>query len=418
MGKNISFLIALSSTLVGDPSLPAGKVEIAPEGVLLIEGRKLFPIGFTMAPLPDAKTPEGTDGLAELRAAGGNFFRSGTSGGDWDEATVQMEQAWLDAAAEHGMYCWPFLRELSELKPEDHAKEAMLRTVINRFKNHPGLGVWKNVDEPEWAKTPVADMERAYRIIKELDPNHPVCTTQAPRGTVESLRPYNVATDMLAMDIYPIGYPPGMHSLWDNKEMSMVGDYTRFLGEVAQGKPRWMVLQIAWSGVVQPGKTLRMPSFPQERFMVYQAIINGARGLFFFGGNLKQAMSPEDAKLGWNWTFWKRVLRPVIEEIGDKSPLHPAMVAPDSKLPIRVGGAQDVEFCVREAGDDLFILACKREGATVKVEFSGLPAWAEAGEVLYESPRKVNAKDGRFTDWFAPFDVHVYRFSRRTTKAD
>ena len=34
-------------------------------------------------------------------------------------------------------------------------------------------------------------------------------------------------------------------------------------------------------------------------------------------------MSPDDAKLGWNWTFWKRVLRPVMDEIGNKSPLAP-----------------------------------------------------------------------------------------------
>ena len=70
----------------------------------------------------------------------------------------------------------------------------------------------------------------------------------------------------------------------------------------------------------------------------------------------------------------------------------------------------DIESCVREVGNDIYVLACKREGKTVKVEFSGLPAWAAEGNVLYESPRKVQAKDGGFTDWFAPFDVHIYHF--------
>ena len=106
---------------------------------------------------------------------------------------------------------------------------------------------------------------------------------------------------------------------------------------VAEGKmPVWMTLQIAWSGVIKPGKTLRFPTFAEERFMTYQAIINGARGLIYFGGHIPKAMAPEDAALGWNWRFWKRVLRPVIEEIGEKSPLQPALVAPDSKLPIAV----------------------------------------------------------------------------------
>jgi len=48
----------------------------------------------------------------------------------------------------------------------------------------------------------------------------------------------------------------------------------------------------------------------------------------------------------------------------------------------------------------------------VKVEFSGLPASAGKGEVMFESPRTVEAKDGTFTDWFAPFEVHVYRFKQ------
>ena len=38
---------------------------------------------------------------------------------------------------------------------------------------------------------------------------------------------------------------------------------------------------------------------------------------------------------------------------------------------------------------------------------------AGEGDVLFESPRKVTAKDGEFSDWFAPYDVHVYKFARR-----
>ena len=77
-------------------------------------------------------------------------------------------------------------------------------------------------------------------------------------------------------------------------------------------------------------------------------------------------------------------------------------------------GADDVEFCVREVGDSIYVLACKREGNTVEVEFSGLPDWIGEGQVLYESPRRVQAHQGAFSDWFAPFDVHVYCFERQS----
>src|SRR5437660_3849677 len=157
-----------------------------------------------------------------------------------------------------------------------------------------------------------------------------------------------------------------------------------------------MVLQISWSGVLKPGKTLRFPTFPEERFMTYEAIIKGGRGLIYFGGNNEKAMTDADQALGWNWTFWKRVLRPVIEEIGTKSPLYPALVAPNSSLPIRVTPDRGIELCARQVENDLFLLACKKQGADVEVEFSGLPAEYGSAEVLYEAPRTVQSKNGKF----------------------
>ena len=393
----------------------APRVTINDGGVLIVNGRKMLPIGFSNGPPPDGRTPDGKNAFAEIKDAGGTFFRTGViAGGPWDEKTIESEQVWMDTAARYGLYCWPRLRELSSLEEGNVKKKMLLRLIVNRFKNHRGLLLWKNVDEPQWGGTPVETMIRAYSIIKELDPHHPVGLTHAPRGTLEQLRPYVAAADVLLLDIYPIGYPPGRHSLWQNKEISMVGDYTKFIKEVADGKPVWMVLQIAWSGVIKPGKTLRLPTFAQERFMTYQALINGARGLVYFGGHIEKAMAPKDAELGWNWTFWRRVLRPVLEEVGNNSPLAPALVAPDSELPVRVSGTDDVEFCVREAGDCIYILACKRDGAAVEVKFSGLPAWVSEGQVMYESPRKVEVNKGTFTDWFAPFDVHVYCFARQS----
>jgi hypothetical protein len=69
---------------------------------------------------------------------------------------------------------------------------------------------------------------------------------------------------------------------------------------------------------------------------------------------------------------------------------------------------------VRETGQDIYVLACKKEGPNVRVRFSGLPKKIDgkgAGRVIFEEPRKVDAKDGTFADWFGPFEVHVYKFS-------
>ena len=406
-------LVVFLSVSVPTRVAAASKVTINSDHVLVFNGRNVFPIGFTMPPPPDGKTPSGKNAIEELHDAGANFLRTGLMGAPWTEAAFDREQQYQDRAAKYGMFCLVNLRELGSIGLGDEAKEALLRKLIGRFKDHPGMGLWKHVDEPEWGKHPIPPMSRATEIIRELDPDHPIEITQAPRGTVEALKAYNVTTDIIAADIYPIGYPPGTHSLLPNKEISMVGDYTKKMMEVAEGKmPVWMTLQIVWSGVIKPGKTLRFPTFPEERFMAYQAIINGARGLIFFGGHIPKAMTSEDAALGWNWRFWQRVLRPVIEEIGEKSRLYPALVAPNSPLDLRIHGATDVEVCVREVDDQIFVLACKREGKTVNVTFSGLPANISRGEVMFEPPRMVDVKEGAFSDWFAPFEVHVYRFAR------
>jgi hypothetical protein len=417
------------SVLVGccagsiDVRAEPSRVEVAPEGVVSINGRKVFSIGLTLPPAPDAKTPSGKGALQEFHDAGVTFIRTGPTWDyvkdrplEWNDEWFKRERAYMDAAAKAGVWVMPTLKELSTVKPGDTEQEAKLRAVIRRFRDHPGLGVWKGSDEPQWGKKSVESVVRAYQIIKEEDRDHPVWIVQAPRGSVAELRPYTAGYDIGGVDVYPIGYPPGTHLEGpnENREISMIGDYARKQRQVEQGRrPFWFTLQIAWSGVEGPAKTLRFPTFPQERFMTYEAIINGARGLVYFGGSLPSTLSEKDRSYGWNWTFWERVLRPVFEEVGAKSPLAAALCAPESKLAVKAQG-NDVELCVREVGREVFVLACCRDPRkTAKVTFSGLPRELGEGDVMYESPRKVKAAGGEFTDWFGPFEVHVYRFRRQ-----
>jgi hypothetical protein len=387
----------------------ANKMTYGPDLVFQIDGKKVFPIGFTVPPPADGKTPTGKNGIQELADAGATFMRTGK--GKWNKEEIAEEQKYEDAAARTGMHCLIYLGDLASIKPDETKREALLREVVNRFKNHPGFGAWKGADEPEWGKHPLAPLMRAREIVRDLDPNHPMVLIQAPRGTVESMRKYNGTADVVGADIYPVSIPPGVHSQFKtNTEINMVGDYTRIMSQVGEGRmPVWMVLQIAFSGTVNPGRKLIMPTYQQERFMTYEAIINGARGLLYFGGSLPQAMNRRDAKLGWNWGFWYSVLRPVVAQIGDKSPLYPALLEANSALPVKSNVA-DIEYCVREAGGNVFLLACKRNRGTADVMFSGLPGSVTAGEVLFEpAARQVSVKNGAFTDRFTQFDVHVYK---------
>lgn len=430
MVEYIRLAIAIAAMVCGraaasaQPNTAPTKVAITPVQVLSINGTKVFPIGFTMPPPPDGTTPSGKPALAELRSAGGLFIRTGpmweAEGGRkdhaWNSEWADREKAYMTAAAKVGMYCVPWLKELSEVDAQHPEREDQLRQVVRSFKNDPALLAWKGADEPQWGNRPVPSLARAQEIIHEEDPDHPVWIVQAPRGTVAELKPYNATYDIGGVDVYPVSYPPGVHLAASdtNRDISVIGDYTRKMLRVAEDrKPIWLTLQIAFSGTSGRTHPQRFPTFPQQRFMTYQAIINGARGLVYFGGGLRSTLPEHDLPYGWNWTYWERVLRPVIEEVGNKGPLADALCAGNSGLSVQAQGSQ-IEFCVREVGRDVFLLACCRDPQkTAEVQFSGLPNDVGAGEVLFESPRTVNAKHGAFTDWFAPYDVHVYRFVRR-----
>jgi hypothetical protein len=203
----------------------------------------------------------------------------------------------------------------------------------------------------------------------------------------------------------------------------MVGDFTRMIQAVAGPKPYWMTLQIAFSGTTPPKSVIRFPTAFEQRFMAYEAIINGSRGLTYFGGGLLSTLNERDRALGWNWTYWERVLKPLWAEFRTGSPIEAALVAPDSKLDLKVTvekgprgeklpSADAMELLVREAADSIYVLACKKEGPTMQVRFAGLPEGCAGGDAVFEEPRKVEAKGGSFTDWFGPHDVHVYRFRK------
>jgi hypothetical protein len=412
---SFTFFVLAHVASYGAPS----KVSVDENGVLVIDGKKTFVFSVSLPPKPDGKTPEGGDGLAELKADGLNFTRirpvNHTQDSKvWNEESVRQIGPWLDAAAEHGLHCWVTLGSIPAIKEGDTKREKLLRLAIELYRNHPALGAWKAFDEAAWVKKPASQLVNAYRIFKEMDPNHPVIVIQAPEHHALPLEDYVPAGDIMGVDIFPVEYPPGSHGDFTNKEISVVADCTQWISKIANGKPVWMTLQIAWAGTATPGKTVRMPTFSQTRYMAYAAIVNGARGINFQGGERVLALNERDAKLGWNWTHWRKVMKAVAAELGENSPLQPALVAPDSKLPIKLGGAKDIEFCVREVGNEIFIFAAKREGATVKVKFSGLPPMEPIGNLMFEEPRRVQIKGGAFEDWFAPNEVHVYRLKQRT----
>jgi hypothetical protein len=103
------------------------------------------------------------------------------------------------------------------------------------------------------------------------------------------------------------------------------------------------------------------------------------------------------------------VLEPLVREIGAISPIAPALVNPGTTQVLQTSDPSVQAISRRGAGGELWVIATRSGEGTQPVTVSGLPPAAATGDV-YTEGRSVSADGGSFTDPFARWDVHVYRF--------
>ena len=383
---------------------------------MMLGGKTVFPITLGNGPPLTGKDPvTGLNGWAEVARAGVKMLRIYPK---WDAANaaqqLQEVKEALVAAASHGLRLWVGLYDVAN----DLSKQALLEQIVDGLKDSAGLGAWKGADEPLHGNIQAQGLVDAYEFVRARDPNHPLVLIQAPQArngplTVALLRPYATAGDIHGVDIYPISHPPGVHADRPNRDISVVGDVTGIVVQAAPGKEHWTTLQIAWSGVLPPQHIPIFPTAREERFMVYQAIIAGASGLVFFGGDITKVMSPEDAAQGWNWTFWHTVLKHLVQELNSTA-VGPALAAPQATRNV-TADAPDIRLVAREADGFLYVITVRRSPTkNGPVTFTGLPTNIKYGQALFEYDqgnfRTITLSRGKFTDPFAPHDARVYRF--------
>jgi hypothetical protein len=391
-------------------------------GCFLIGGTKVFPITLSNGPPRGSQAPGGQDAWAEVLKAGVTFLRFYTTWGAQPVAgQIATLIANLEAANSHGLAGWVGLDPVAY-----NGDQAVLEQIVNAVKDQPGLGAWKGADEPAWNSRPPAAVAAAHQTVRQLDPNHPLVLIQAPvhdtaqflPATAPIVAPYTPGTDAHGFDIYPL--PAGKHSPHNpNKTISIVGDMTAIIMQASPGKAIWMTLQApAWSGTPSaPTPPADIPTLQEARFMAYDAIVHGARGLAFFGGDVARVLSGADEALGWNWTYWTNALLPLLTELRD--PDHnEALTAPNAAFAV-TANSTDIKLAVREAEGFVYLIAVRRNPVVTgpsEVQFKGLPTTITKGTVLGHGAsnpaRPFSVESGAFTDLaaFAPYNSRVYKF--------
>jgi hypothetical protein len=385
---------------------------------ILFDGKPTFPIALSPGPPPGGQTPWGTDGLTETASAGANLYQ--TEGGHiWTGSDLSSALAWDRAAAALHVYTWPNLSGYSQALPGS-AEDAGLANVVDTLTRDPSgsaIAFWKGRDEPLFSDISPSALQFAYCRVtgrgnpswcggeNPLDPSQLWVTIEAPRGTAADLAAYSSVTDVHGVDVYPVSL------VNPSPDLSRVGKWTAQLASITPLGPVWTTIQICDSGSVDRSTgNYVVPTFQQERYMAYDAIVNGAKALTFYGGNNPGCFSGSDAGYGWNWSFWQSVLEPIVQQLSASSPIAPALVNPARAAQVTTRGSR-TETLVREGTsvDDLWLIAARNGAPTRTVTFSGLPHWVHRGGVYTEN-RTVTASAGSFRDRFSQWDVHVYHF--------
>lgn len=235
-------------------------------GGLFVEGLPFFPFGYyCYSPVQPT--------LAEEEVVRGFNLMSPYQ--DNDPATVDERHAYMDRAAQLGMKVhFQLLRvaggggvNLGTAQDTSAARrEAWLRAEVEAFRDHPALLAWYISDEPTGHGATPGQLRRAYRIVRELDPYHPVTIVfMAP----DAARRYVTAMDLAMTDPYPIpNGPPGG-----------VADAVRtILDAVSPGIPLWLVPQ-AFGGNEW---WTREPTAAELRLMTWLGVVEGATGVQYF----------------------------------------------------------------------------------------------------------------------------------------
>jgi hypothetical protein len=405
--------LVAAAALITVGSAFGATTHVGPYGTTMLDGRKVFPIVLAKGPERDALTPGGSDAVDEVVGAGVNFFKVGPATDPWTDGDVVDALAWNREAAARGAYTWINLATLSTSPGSTGLADVV--TALKEGAAADAIGMWKGADEPFHVGIEPNELRYAYCLGTSrgdrawcagddpVDSEHLWVTIQAARGEPADLDDYSAVTDIHGVDHYPVTLAnpePDLHR---------IGFWTDRIRSVTPSEAVWTTLQICASGSGD-GKTFVLPSREQERYMIYDAILNGARSLAFYGGNIYRCWNDRDDSYAWNWTFWDDVLEDLVREINALSPIAPALVNPETTQALTTSDPSTQAISrVGATKDDLWVIAARHGDASTPVTISGLPSWAATGTV-YTEGRSVAATGGSLTDDFARWAVHVYHF--------
>lgn len=194
--------------------------------------------------------PESAGLLDELKRLGGNSARAGA------EMLDALEQRGLTGFI--GLPVGKARQGFDYTDPRQvEALEARIRGIVARYKDHPALLLWTIGNEPnigstrEQARQSYAAIERWAKVVKAIDPKHPVITVIGDGEMRRYLRDLNElcpSLDALGLNAY--------HSIFFLPQEVAARGWTRpYLITEFGPRGHWQVAKTAWGMPIEDTST-------------------------------------------------------------------------------------------------------------------------------------------------------------------
>lgn len=367
----------------------AGVTTIRDDGMVLVDGKPLFPIGLYAVGKREHNGNDINRCFAELREAGFNTVHT-------YQVARNAELQEFYAAADHHR-----LRIIvAPGAPNTRDAQAAARTVIDDC-HQPAILAWYLADDTTVHIGP-GDLQRVHRVIHDVDPFHITVHADGAFGGpgISRYAPYLKSTDGFMPEIYPIWSEKKCEVADVTRDMKLIVEDQRRVGRRA---PIWAIL-----GDFQGWGWERFPTEDETRVMTYLAIIHGANGVTYYtyGGFGKNHGVTYDPKV---WAALKRFSHQLAD-------LHDVLVqrnpAQKQKIEILRGPQADgagypaINSLLKEFQGQRYLLTANSSRSPVRAKISA-DAGAGPVQVMFEK-RQLTAKSNDWEDDFAPYAVHVY----------
>lgn len=308
-----------------------------------------------------------------------------------DEESLEARKAYMDQCAALGIKVnyavnglvgaphdrWDYVMTAAE----EQQQEASLRREVETFRGHPALLSWYMNDEPVGQGRQPELLEKAYRIIRELDPYHPVSVVFV---MPERAAPFRDALDIAMTDPYPI---PG--------DVNNVRGHLQALSRhFRYQKAIWMVPQAFGGGQYWQ----REPTAAEIRVMTYLGIYEGAMGMQYF---IRRApnLFPK-SRLAWNECT--RIAHEV-------SMLLPYLFSPEGRRTVSTSDDR-LLAAAWPLGDTTLLMVVNSENRprAFTLSLGGLPnGEASLARLPFEN-RQLSPSGGQLEDMIDAYGVRLY----------